>query len=370
MNKFSVKDHLSKDLESSISEKIKETVETIEAQGSASAGTADTAGETGPAGAAAETPDREHMSEEELFSFAAYDARQSEKLGYQEYSYWRSTFRTFLHNKVAVCFLIIMCALLLFTFIQPLLPNQADPNKIFFDDNGMARSNLQPDSEFLFGTNNAGQDLWSRIWSGTRRSLFIGFVVAIAEAVIGITIGLLWGYVRKLDFLFTEIWNIFDNVPQTIVLVLLAYIMKRNMFTLIFAMSITGWLSMALFIRNQVLMIRDRDYNLASRCLGTPIYRIIMKNLLPYIVSVIMLRMALTIPGAISNEVFVTYIGLGLPPSAPSLGNLVNAGRALMMSPNLRYQLIFPTIVLSIITITFYVIGNAFSDSADPRNHH
>ncbi len=195
-------------------------------------------------------------------------------------------------------------------------------------------------------------------------------MVAIAEAVIGITIGLLWGYVRKLDFLFTEIWNIFDNVPQTIVLVLLAYIMKRNMFTLIFAMSITGWLSMALFIRNQVLMIRDRDYNLASRCLGTPIYRIIMKNLLPYIVSVIMLRMALTIPGAISNEVFVTYIGLGLPPSAPSLGNLVNAGRALMMSPNLRYQLIFPTIVLSIITISFYVIGNAFSDSADPRNHH
>lgn len=127
---------------------------------------------------------------------------------------------------------------------------------------------------------------------------------------------------------------------------------------------------MALFIRNQVLMIRDRDYNLASRCLGTPIYRIITKNLLPYIVSVIMLRMALTIPGAISNEVFVSYIGLGLPPSAPSLGNLVNAGRALMMSPDLRYQLIFPTIVLSIITISFYVIGNAFSDSADPRNHH
>ena len=108
--------------------------------------------------------------------------------------------------------------------------------------------------------------------------LYIGMVVAIAEVIIGVTIGLLWGYVRKLDFLFTEIWNIFDNVPQTIVLVLLAYIMKRSMFTLIFAMSITGWLSMALFIRNQVLMIRDRDYNLASRCLGTPIYRIIMKK--------------------------------------------------------------------------------------------
>ena len=312
----------------------------------------------------------EDAARAELFSFAAHDIRDSEKLGYKEYSYWRSTLNTFLHKKVAVFFLAVMCVLLLFTFIQPLLPEQADPNKIFFDENGMARSNEHPGQEFLFGTNNAGQDLWARIWDGTRRSLFIGIVVAVAEVIIGVTIGLLWGYVRKLDFLFTEIWNIFDNVPQTIVLVLLAYIMKRNIFTLIFAMSITGWLSMALFIRNQVLMIRDRDYNLASRCLGTPMHRIIMKNLLPYIVSVIMLRMALTIPGAISNEVFVTYIGLGLPHSSPSLGNLVNAGRALMMSPELRYQLIFPTVILSIITISFYVIGNAFSDSADPRNHH
>ena len=145
--------------------------------------------------------------------------------------------------------------------------------------------------------------------------------------------------------------------------------MKRNMFTLIFALSITGWLGMARFIRNQVLMIRDRDYNLASRCLGTPIHRIVLKNLLPYLVSVIMLRMALTIPGAIGSEVFITYIGLGLPVDIPSLGNLVNTGRALMMSPSLRYQLIFPTIVLSIITISFYVIGNAFSDAADPKNH-
>ena len=141
------------------------------------------------------------------------------------------------------------------------------------------------------------------------------------------------------------------------------------MFTLIFALSITGWLGMARFIRNQVLMIRDRDYNLASRCLGTPIHRIVLKNLLPYLVSVIMLRMALTIPGAIGSEVFITYIGLGLPVDIPSLGNLVNTGRALMMSPSLRYQLIFPTIVLSIITISFYVIGNAFSDAADPKNH-
>jgi oligopeptide transport system permease protein len=79
--------------------------------------------------------------------------------------------------------------------------------------------------------------------------------------------------------------------------------------------------------------------------------------------------MALTIPAAIGSEVFITYIGLGLPATTPSLGNLINLGRQLMMSPDLRYQLIYPTIILSLVTISFYVIGNAFSDAADPKNH-
>lgn len=82
-----------------------------------------------------------------------------------------------------------------------------------------------------------------------------------------------------------------------------------------------------------------------------------------------MLRMALSIPDAIASEVFITYIGLGLPAEVPSLGNLINVGRKLMMSPTLRYQLIYPTIILSIVTVSFYVVGNAFSDAADPKNH-
>ena len=78
---------------------------------------------------------------------------------------------------------------------------------------------------------------------------------------------------------------------------------------------------------------------------------------------------ALAIPAAIGNEVFLTYIGLGLPLATPSLGNLINSGRILMMSESLRYQLIFPTAVLSLVTISFYIVGNSFADAADPKNH-
>ena len=86
-------------------------------------------------------------------------------------------------------------------------------------------------------------------------------------------------------------------------------------------------------------------------------------------VSVIMLRMALAVPGAIGTEVFLTYIGLGLPVTIPSLGNLINEGKQVMLNAELVYQLYFPAIIISIITISFYMIGNAFSDAADPKNH-
>jgi len=307
---------------------------------------------------------------ESLFEFAEYDDEAAKRAGYSNYSYWRSTWKVFMQNKVAVFLLGLIVVLLTFTLIQPYLPNQKEPTKIYIDENTkMQLRNHPPDSEFWFGTNSIGQDLWARIWSGTRTSLLIGIIVSLWEALVGIIVGALWGYVRALDRPITEIYNVINNIPTTIILILLTYIMRPSLLTMIFAMCMTGWLGMARFVRNLIVIIRDREYNLASRCLGTPTRRIITRNLLPYLVSVIMLRMALAIPAAIGYEVFLTYIGLGLPVSIPSLGNLINEGRALMMVPSLRYQLIFPAIVLSIITISFYVMGNAFADAADPRNH-
>ena len=309
-------------------------------------------------------------SSENLFEFAALDEAKAEETAYSNYSYWRSTFRSFLKNKIAVFLLIFVVALIVFTFLQPYLPNQKSPTEIYINpETGMQDRNVSPNDEYIFGTNSIGQDLWSRIWQGTRTSLFIGFTVSIIEVIIGFTVGALWGYSRRLEAPITQLYNIVDNIPTTIVLILMAYILRPGISTIIIAMCITGWVEMARFLRNQIVILRDREYNLASKTLGTPGYKIILKNLLPYLISVIMLRMSLAVPAAIGAEVFLTYIGLGLPVSEPSLGNLINEGRVLMMSPDLRYQLIFPSIVLSIITIAFYIIGNAFADAADPKNH-
>ena len=311
------------------------------------------------------------LPDEELFTPAGFTAEQAEATAYSNYSYWGSTLRSFLRNRFAVALLVALVLVVGFAFLQPHLPGQIDPNYCRVDPaTGIQYRNVAPGVDgYIWGSNSIGQDLWARIWAGTRTSLIIAFFVAMIEAVVGISVGVLWGYVRQLDLFFTELYNICDNIPSTIILILISYVASPSVPTLILGMSLTGWIAMARFIRNQILIIRDRDYNIASRCIGTPTFRIVVRNLLPYLVSVIMLRMALTVPAAIGSEVFVTYIGLGLSVETPSLGNLINDGRQVMMQAGLRYQLLYPTIILSFVTIAFYLIGNAFSDAADPKNH-
>ncbi|MEG0766867.1 MAG: ABC transporter permease, partial [Clostridia bacterium] len=164
-----------------------------------------------------------------LFAFAAYDARNAERGGYSNYSYWRSTLRVFAKNRTAVGFLVVMAVLLCFNLVQPFLPGQHDPLLIYNDaQTGMQLRNLPPSKLYWFGTNAIGQDLWARVWSGTRTSLFIGFAVAMTEAIVGILVGVLWGYVRKLDRFLTEVYNVIDNIPTTIVLILVSYILRPS----------------------------------------------------------------------------------------------------------------------------------------------
>lgn len=257
------------------------------------------------------------LSDEEAFKLVPFDENAVERTGYSNYSYWRSTFRAFRKNTLAMALVCIVLGILIFTFIQPYLPNQLDSfqsnidpksGAIFRTLNQVLRSHLQNGKlfKFILGTNELGQDLWSRLWGATRTSLLIGVAVACIEAIIGIAAGVLWGYVRQTDVIFTELYNILDNVPSSLVLILVSYMMKPSVGTLLLAMSLTRWIGMARFIRNQIIIIRDREYNLASRCLGTGTLTIIFRNLLPYLVSVIMLRMALSIPDAIASEVFIT----------------------------------------------------------------
>lgn len=305
---------------------------------------------------------RSMMPEKQLFDYAEYQAQEAERIGYSEYSYWKSVWRNFLKKKAAVIMSLIFVALFIFTFVAGAI-GKYDVNNLRIDNSLMF---TRPNEEFWFGTDNMGRDYWSQVWSATRTSIILAVSVSFGQIFAGVVIGLIWGYVRRLDGFFTNLYNLIDNIPTIIYMTLIALMLGKTTLIMGAAMIGFGWLATARNVRNLVFMYRDREYNLASRCLGTSLWRILTRNILPYLVSVIILRLALAIPGTIAYETTLTYLGL-MDINTPSLGILLRNARAYFL--DYPYLLIFPAAIVSIITITFYLVGNAFSDACDPRNH-
>ena len=308
---------------------------------------------------------RFRMPEKQLFQFAEYRAQDAERTGYSNYSYWKSVWQNFMKKKVAVVMALVFFALLIFTFIAPMI-SIYDANTVRIDFPNRETRFLSPNSHFWFGTDSLGCDYWCQVWSATRTSIILSVSVSLGQIAVGVIIGLLWGYVRKLDRFFTEVYNFIDNIPTIIYMTLIALMIGKSTLVMAVAMIAFYWLGTARNIRNLVFMYRDREYNLASRCLGTGLWRILTKNIFPYLISVIVLRLALSIPGIIAYETTLSYLGL-LDITTPSLGILLRDARSNFLE--YPYLLIFPAAIVSLITVTFYLVGNAFSDACDPRNH-
>ena len=302
-------------------------------------------------------------NEKELFSFVEYSPEEAEKIGYSEYSYWKTVLKCFLKKKSAVVLAVIFFSLVIFSFIA-LAIGKYQWNELVTDS---SKAFISPNSEYWFGTDNLGQDYWCQVWYASQTSIKLALIVALGESIIGVIIGCIWGYVRQTDRFFTEVYNIINNVPTIIYMTLVALMIGQSLKIMAIALIAFNWPYMARYVRNMVMIYRDREYNLASRCLGTPVRRILTRNILPYLVSVIILRLALSIPSTIAYESTLSYLGLGLGVDTPSLGILLRNSRSYFL--RYPYLLIFPAIIVSIVTITFYLIGNAFSDACDPRNH-
>ena len=308
---------------------------------------------------------RFRMPEKQLFQFAEYRAQEAERTGYSNYSYWKSVWANFIKKKVAVFMAIVFILLIVFTFIAPMI-SIYDAKTVRIDHPNRETRFLSPNSHFWFGTDSLGCDYWCQVWSATRTSIILSVSVSLGQILVGVIIGLLWGYVRKLDRFFTELYNFIDNIPTIIYMTLIALMIGKSTLVMAVAMIAFYWLGTARNIRNLVFMYRDREYNLASRCLGTGLWRILTKNIFPYLISVIVLRLALSIPGIIAYETTLSYLGL-LDITTPSLGILLRDARSNFLE--YPYLLVFPAAIVSLITVTFYLVGNAFSDACDPRNH-
>lgn len=314
----------------------------------------------------------EGLSDEELFSKVTHSDLESEKISAPRYSYWQSVFRVFFRKKINIFMLSLLGVIILMSYLYPVFVDYDRFGNLL---NSSAK-HLTPAAaikqfgasiHWILGAGASGQSTFDSIWYGARISISLALIVAAINMTIGVIVGAVWGFSKKVDNVMTVVYNIIANLPYILVISVMVMIFSSGFGTMVFAMTITGWLSIAYFIRTQVIIIRDREYNLASRCLGTSIFKIAMKNILPFMTSVIVTLAATEIPSYISYEVFLAYIGMGL--SDMSLGRLIYEAESAMLTPGWGFEFWSPVVVASIITIVLYVVGQNLGDASDPRTH-
>ena len=320
--------------------------------------------------------DELNMSEEELFSVVDNNTLDSEKITAPRYSYWHSVFRVFFRKKINIVILSILALLIVFAYVYPAVIGYDPDVNPFIHLSHSDGKHLGPAAameeygqniHWILGTGDAGQSTFDSVWYGSSISISLALICALINMTVGIIIGAIWGFSKKVDIVMMEVYNIVGNIPYILLISVVVLILAPNFWSMVFALTITGWLGIAYFIRTQVIIIRDREYNLASRCLGTPILRIATKNILPFMTSVIVTLAATEIPSYISYEVFLSYIGMGL--SEMSLGKLISAAQSAMVTPGWEMEFWSPVAISSIIAVVLYVVGQNLGDASDPRTH-
>ncbi|MCQ2981342.1 MAG: ABC transporter permease [Treponemataceae bacterium] len=310
---------------------------------------------------------------DDQFYFIDNNTIKSEKISAPRYSYWASVFRVFFKNKMNTVLLVIAALIILTAYIMPAFW----PYDQFENVSDINTYNLSPSKamqyfggfsfKWCLGSGGMGNSIMYGIVSGARTSLSLAFVCAFINMVVGIIMGAIWGYVRQIDNFMLTIYNIVANVPYILLISVLVYVMGAGFWNMVFALTCTGWISVAYFFRTQVMIIRDREYSLASRCLGTPINRMISVNILPFLTSVILTMLASELPNYISMEVFLSFIGMGLSSSIPSLGKMIGAAQtAFLIFP---WEFWAPVAVSAAITLILYILGQNLADASDPKTH-
>jgi len=325
----------------------------------------------------------------DLFERAEMNLHQSEQITRPSLSYWQDVWLRVKKNPAAITGAIMLLIIIFFAIFGPSM------NEYGYDDQDLSRAKLPPkvpvlehiswlnldgkdsfgndvyaqkgiDDYFWFGTDALGRDLWTRVWEGTRISLYIGILAALIDMVIGVAYGGVSAYYGgRVDNVMQRIVEILYGIPFIIVVMLMILVFEPGILSIVIAMTITGWIGMSRVVRGQILKLKNQEYVLAARTLGASNTRIIVQHLVPNMIGIIIINTMFTIPSAIFTEAFLSFIGLGLQPPLASLGTLIDDGfKSLQTFPHI---MVFPAIIISILLIAFNLVADGLRDALDPK---
>ncbi|MSE04551.1 ABC transporter permease subunit [Lactobacillus salivarius] len=229
-----------------------------------------------------------------------------------------------------------------------------------------AKNDVPKDKYFYLGTDYLGRSLAQSIIYGTKVSLIVALVATFFDLTVGVAYGIISGWKGgRVDNVMQRIIEIISSIPNLVIVVLMLVVLKPGMTSIILAIAISSWTTMARMIRAETLSLKTQEYVLAARTLGESPTKIAWKHLVPNLSSIIIIQTMYTIPSAIFFEAFLSFIGIGITAPETSLGVLLNEGQKNFQF--LPYQMWYPAIVLCVLMIAFNLLGDGLRDAFDPK---
>jgi oligopeptide transport system permease protein len=276
------------------------------------------------------------------------------------HSLWQDAWKRLRGNRAAMLGLVILFCMT----VLALLADWISPYS--YETQDLALGAAPPSWAHWLGTDTLGRDLFTRLLYGGRVSLLVGFLATAVALVIGVSWGLIAGYLGgKVDTVMMRIVDVLYAMPFTIFIILLMVVFGQNIYLLFMAIGAVEWLTMARIVRGQVLTIRHQEYIDAAITMGLPAYRIMLRHVLPNVLGPIIVYTTLTIPNVILLESFLSFLGLGIQPPQSSWGILISAGVESM--EEYPWLLLFPACVLSLTLFSLNFLGDGLRDALDPR---
>jgi oligopeptide transport system permease protein len=239
-------------------------------------------------------------------------------------------------------------------------------NGFEYDTLGLDNRLANPSIKHLLGTDTLGRDLLARVLYGSRISLMVGLVSTLISLIIGVAYGAIAGYFGgRIDEVLMRAVDVLYSLPDILLIVILMALFERSLLLLFIALGATSWLTMARIVRGQVLSLKHEQFVEAARCIGVSNAGIVVRHILPNTIGPIIVYATLTIPSVILGEAFLSFLGLGVPPPASSLGVLAEEGaEAISVHPVL---LIAPGTLMAVMLMSLNFFGDGLRDALDPR---
>ena len=297
---------------------------------------------------------------EEMFQTVGIDEQQSEKLVRPSISYWQDAVRRLKKNKVAMFSLYFLIFVILMCIFAPYIYPHA------YNEQNIELTNQGPTLQHIFGLDDLGRDIFARIWVGGRVSLAIGIVGALVSLVVGVLYGGISGFCGGIvDDIMMRLLEIIVGIPYMVVVIIVSLFLGKGMGSLLIALCMTSWTGLARLVRGEILELKESEYVMAARLLGTPPLKIITKHLIPNTLSVIIINTTFSIPNFIFSEAFLSFLGMGIQPPLTSWGAMAALGQQQMSY--YPHELIFPALAISITMLAFNLLGDGLRDAFDPK---